>query len=163
MLQEVKQDQLTLKTKSENEREKEGQDNMGLIPSPPSCFSSLSFSLPKHSKYLTYLIKKFRDGIPKPPKGYHMNLLRGFSKNHFIPKYSFQTCHVARIQTCHLPKIHEHKFDSHLPDTTHVNKLTMLFAKVLNSRTNSFAPREHDTNPEMTQATTCKSQKGQSS
>jgi len=95
MLQEVKQDQLKTKTKSENEREKEGQDNMGLIPSPQRYFSSLSFSLPRHSKYMTYLIKKFRDDILKPPKGYHVNLLRGFSKNHFIPKYSFQTCPVA--------------------------------------------------------------------
>ena len=92
-----------------------------------------------------------------------MNLLRGFSKNHFIPKYSFQTRPVARIQTCYLPKLHEHKFDSHLPYTNHVNKFTMLFAGVLNSRTNSFTPGEHDTNQQMTQATTSKSQKGRSS
>jgi len=43
MLKEVKQDQLKTKTKSANEREEEGQDNMGLIPSPPRCFPSLSF------------------------------------------------------------------------------------------------------------------------
>jgi len=78
MLQEVNQDQIKTKTKSENERENKGQDNMGITTSPQRCFSSLSFSLPKHSKYLTYLIKKFRDDIQKPPKGYH--LLRGFSQ-----------------------------------------------------------------------------------
>jgi len=84
MLQEVNQDHIKTKTKSDNEREKEGQDNTSLITSPQRCFSSLSFSLPKHSKYLTYLIKKFRDDTQKPPKGSH--LLRGFFQNHFIPK-----------------------------------------------------------------------------
>jgi len=39
----------------------------------------------------------------------------------------------------------------------------MLFAGVLNSRTNSFEPREHDTNRQMTKDTTSTSQKGQSS
>jgi len=88
-LKDEHQAQIKTKTKSENERENEGQDNTGIITSPQRCFSSLSFSLPKHSKYLTYLIKKFKDDIPKPPKGYH--LLRGFFQTHFIPKYSFQT------------------------------------------------------------------------
>jgi len=161
MLQKVNQDQIKTKTKSENERENEGQDNTGIITSPQRCFSSLSFSLPKHSKYLTYLIKKFRDDIQKPHKGYH--LLRGFSQNHFIPKYSFQTWHVTRIQPCNLPKLNEHKCASHLPYTNHVNKLTMLFAGVLNSRTNSFEPGEHDTNRQMTKDTRSTSQKGQSS
>ena len=82
-LKEEHQAQIKTKTKSENERENEGQDNTGIITSPQRCFSSLSFSLPKHSKYLTYLIKKFMDDIQKP------YLLRGFSQNHFIPKYYF--------------------------------------------------------------------------
>jgi len=69
LLNEVKQDHLKTKTKSENERAKEGPDTMGLIPSPPRCFPSLSFSFPQHSKYLTFLFKKFRDAIPNPPKG----------------------------------------------------------------------------------------------
>jgi len=43
MFQEVKQDHIITKTKNDNEKEKEGQDNMGLIPSPQRCFSSLSF------------------------------------------------------------------------------------------------------------------------
>ena len=121
----------------------------------------MSFSLPKHSKKLTYLIKKFRDDIQKTPKGYH--LLRGFSQNHFIPKYYFQTWSVARIQPCNLPKLNEHKFSSHLPYTNHVSKLTMLFARVLNSVTNSFEPREHDTNQHISKDTTNTSQNGQSS
>jgi len=106
------QAQIKTKTKSENERENEGQENTGIITSPQRCFSSLSFSLPKHSTYLTYLIKKFRDDIQKPPKGYH--LLRGFSQNHFILKYSFKTWPVARIQPCNLPKLSEHKCAPHL-------------------------------------------------
>jgi len=160
-LKEEHHAQIKTKTKSENERENEGQDNTGIITSPQRCFSSLSFKLPKHSKYLTYLIKKFRDDIQKPPKGYH--LLKGFSQNHFIPKYSFRTWPVARIQPYNLPKLNEHKFASHLPYTNHVNQLTMLFAGVLNSRTNSCEPGEHDTNRQMTKDTTSTSQKGQSS
>jgi len=39
----------------------------------------------------------------------------------------------------------------------------MVFAGLLNSWMNSFAPREHDTNPKMTKDTTSKIQKGQSS
>ena len=87
--------QAQIRTKSENEKENEGQDNTTIITSPQMYFSSLSFSLPKHSKYLTYFIKKFRDDSKKPPKGYP--LLRGFSQNHFIPKYSFQTWPIDRI------------------------------------------------------------------
>jgi len=44
-----------------------------------------------------------------------------------------------------------------------MNKLTMLFVGVLNSRTNSFEPGKHDTNWQMTKDTTNTSQKGQSS
>jgi len=96
------------------------------------------------------LIKKIRDDIKKNPKGY--NLLRGFSQNSFIPKYSFQTWPGARIQPCNLPKLNEHNFASHLPYTNHVNKFTMLFVGVLNLRTNSFEPGEHDTNRQITKA-----------
>jgi len=111
-LKEEHQAQIKSKTKSENERENERQDNTDIITSPQRYFSSLSFSLPKHSKYLTYLIKKFRDDIQKPLKDYH--LLIGFSQNHFIPKYSFQTWLVARIQPGNLPKLNEHKLVSHI-------------------------------------------------
>jgi len=88
MLQVIKQDQLNINNKRENEREKEGQDTMGLIPSPPRCFPSLSFSFPKISKYLIFLLKKFRDAIPNPPKDSH--LLRGFFTKHFIHKILFK-------------------------------------------------------------------------
>ena len=130
-LQKVHQDHIKTKTKSENERAKKGQDNTSLIPSPQRCFSSLYFSLPKHSKYLTYLIKKFRNDIQRPPKGYH--LLRGFFQNHFILKSSFQTWPVARIPPSNLLTLNEHKCVSHLPYTNHVHKLTMLFSGVLHS------------------------------
>jgi len=57
---------------------------------PPMYTSSLSFSLPNHFKYLSSLIKMFRDDIQKSPKGSH--LLRGCSQtNHFLPKHSLQT------------------------------------------------------------------------
>jgi len=149
MLEVVKQYQLNINTKKENEREKEEQDTMGLIPSPPRCFPSLSFSLPKNSKYLIFLLKKFRNAIPNPPKGSH--LLRGFFTKQFIPKYSFQTCLVARIPKYHLPNINKHKFASPLPYSSHVNKLHVFYAGLLNSRTNSFAPGEHDANPQRLQ------------
>jgi len=144
MLQVVNQDQLTINNKSKNEKEREGQDKLGLIPLPPRCFPSLSFSFPKHSKYLKFLFKKFRDTIPNPPKGSH--LLRGFFTKYFIPKSSFQTCLVARIQPYHLPKLNENKFSSPIHSPTNERKLTLLFARLLNLWTNSFAPGEHDEN-----------------
>ena len=115
---------------------------------PPRYTSSFSFSFTNHFKYLTPLIKKFRDDLQKPPKGSH--LLRGFSQtNHFFPKHSLQTCAISRIHPCELPKLHEHKFASH-PKLRNisifsVNKLTMLFTRVLTSRQISFQLGGHDT------------------
>ena len=43
----VKQDLTHPPTTSKKEKDKEGQVDMGLILSPPRCFPSLSFSLPK--------------------------------------------------------------------------------------------------------------------
>jgi len=57
LLNEIKQDHHKTKSKREIEREKEGQDTMGLIPSPPRCFPSLYFSFSKHSKYLTFCLR----------------------------------------------------------------------------------------------------------
>jgi len=91
---EVNEDQVKMKTKRENEKDKERNDKTSINTSPhvvktimlsrtyiqtapPRCSSSLSFSLPIYSKYLTSLIKKFMDEIQKPSKGSH--LLRGFS------------------------------------------------------------------------------------
>jgi len=81
-----------------------------------------------------------------PPKGSH--LLRGLSsKIHFIPKSSFQKWLVSRTYPYELPKLHENKFTSHTPpcNILYVNKLTMLFAGVLNSRSNSLQLGGHDT------------------
>jgi len=113
------------------------------------------------------LLKKFRDDLQKPPKGYP--LLRGFSQtNHLFPKHSLQPWPVPRIHPCELPNLHEHKFVSHskLRNIFYANKLTMLFAEVLNSRTNSFQSGGHDTNQSnqrMTKDKSSTSQKCQSS
>jgi len=175
-----------MKTKRENEKDEERKDKTGIITSPhagktiilthtiiqttPQSYSSfLSFSLPNPSKYLSSLIKKFRDDIYKPPRGSH--LLRGFSQtNHFLPKHSLQTWPVSITHPCELPKLHEHKFDS-LSTTRNVsiypvNKLTMLFSRVLYSRLNSFQLGGHDTtqlNKEITNDTINTSQLSQSS
>ena len=96
---------------------------------------------------MTSLLKKFRDDLQKPPKGYP--LLRGFSQtNRLFPKHSLQPWSASRIHSCELPKLHEHKFVSHpkLRNIFSGNKLTMLFAVVPNSRTNSFQLGGHDTN-----------------
>jgi len=126
---EVHEDQIKMKNKRENEKDKERKDNsshnispytaktimlthVGLQPAPPRCSSSLSFSLPNKSQYLTYWIKKFWDEIQTSFKGSH--LLRGFSsKSPFIPKYFFPTWLVCRASPVELPKLKEHKFTSH--------------------------------------------------
>jgi len=94
MLQEVNQPKLKQKPKKENEKEEESKVGLILltptkITTPPRYTSSLSFSFPNNSKYLTSLLKKFTDDLQKPPKGYA--LLRGFSQtNHLFPKHSLQ-------------------------------------------------------------------------
>jgi len=146
MSEEVNEDQI--KTKAKKENEKEEKSKVGLIlltptkmTTPPRYISSFCFSFPNNSKYLTSLLKKFKDDLQKPPKGYP--LLRGFSQtNHLFPKHSLKLWPVSRIHPCELPKLHEHKFVSH-PQLRNIffgNKLTMLFAGVLNSKTNSFQP-----------------------
>jgi len=82
-----------------------------------------------------------------PPKDFH--LLRGFSsKGLVIPKKSFQTWSIYRTLSFELPKLKEYKSSSHLTPCTilYVNKLTMLFAGVLNSWLNSLQPGGHDAN-----------------
>jgi len=111
------------------------------------CPSSLSFSLPNKSNYLTSWAKKFLEEHQTPPRGSH--LLRGFlSPRSFNPKSSFPTWLVRRAYPFELPKLKEHKFVSHPTPCTilYVNKLTMLSAGVLNSRSNSLKPRGHDAN-----------------
>jgi len=61
---------------------------------------------------------------------------------------------------------HEHKFASQLIYRNQMNKLTMLFVGVQNSRSNSFQLGGHDTNQidkQMNKDTTKTSQLGQSS
>jgi len=175
-----------MKTKRENIKDEERKDKTGIITSshavkiimltrtkiqiaPQRYSSSLSFSLPNHYKYLTSLIKKFRDDIHKPLKGFH--LLIGFSQTkHFFPKHFLQTWPVSRTHSSELPKLHGNKFDL---ETTYrnfsiflVNKLTMLFTGFLNLWSNYFQLGGHDTtqiNNQMTKDTTNTSQLGQSS
>jgi len=88
------------------------------------------------------------DDIQKSRKDSH--ILRGFSpKSHFIPKYSFQTWPIYRTHSYELLKFNEHKLASH-PKSRNVsifsmNRLTILFSGVLNSRSNSFQLEGHDT------------------
>jgi len=153
---EVHEDQIKMKNKRENEKDKERKDKsghnispytaktitltrVGMQTAPPRCSSSLSFSLPNKSKYLTSWTKKFWDEIQTPPKGSH--LLKGFSsKSPFFPKYFFQKWLVSRTYPYELPKLIEHKFTSHTTpcNILYVNKLIMLLAEVLHSRSNSL-------------------------
>jgi len=95
MLQEVNQDQIKTKAKRENEKEEGSKAGLILltctkITAPLRYTSSFSFSFPNNSKYLTSLLKKFRDDLQKPLKAY--SLLRGFSQtNHLFLKHSLQT------------------------------------------------------------------------
>ena len=143
---EVNKDQIKRKTKRENEKDKYRKEKPGnntsphttktimltrtkMQTAPQKCSSSLSFSLPNKSKYLTSCTKKFWNAIQTPIKGSY--LLRGLSsKSHFIPKHSFQKLLMSKTYPYELPKLHEHKFTSHIPpcNILYVNKLTMLFA-----------------------------------
>jgi len=95
MLQEVDQDQIKTKAKRGNEKEEESKAGLILltrtkITAPLRYTSSFSFPFSNNSKYLTSLLKKFRDDLQKIPKGYP--LLRGFSQTkHYFPKHSLQT------------------------------------------------------------------------
>ena len=160
---EVHEDQIKMKNKRENEKEKERKDKSGhnissyttksimltraMLPTAPSrCPSSLSFSLPNKTNYLTSWTKKYWDEHQTPPKGIH--LLRGFiSPSPFIPNYFFPKWLVCRDSPFELPKLKEHKFVSLSTPCTllYVNKITTLFAGVLNSRSDSQKPRGHDT------------------
>jgi len=118
-----------------------------LQTAPPRCPSSLSFSIPNKSNYLTSWTKKIWDEHQTPHKG--SQLLKGFlSPSPLIPKSSFPTWLVRRAYPFELHKLKEHRFVSHPTPCTilYVNKLTMLSAGVLNSRSNSLKPGGHDTN-----------------
>jgi len=90
MINKVKQDLTQPPTKSENDKDKKGQDDMGLILSPPRCFPSFSFLLPKVLASPPSWLKNVRDDFFIPPNGFHH--LRGlFPKNIIIPKQFFPT------------------------------------------------------------------------
>jgi len=133
-----------MKTKRENEKERERKDKLShtisssttksimltramLQLAPPRCPSSLSFYLTKVSTYTPSLLKNVRNDFQTPPKGFH--LLRGFSSQRFvIPKQYFQTWSVYSVPSFELPKFKEHKSSSHPTPCTilYVSQLTVL-------------------------------------
>ena len=144
--------QALITTKDKNTNEKQEESHVGLTLLTPTQITKplrytffLSFSFPNNSKYLTSLLRKFRDVFNIPPKSFP--LLRGFSQqNHFFLKHPLQSWHVSRTIPYELPKLHAHKFVAHpnLRNIFSVYKLTMLFAGVLNSRSNSLQLGGHD-------------------
>ena len=117
---------------------------MGLILSPPRCFPSLSFSLPKVPTSPPSWLKNVRDDFFIPPNGFHH--LRGlFSKTIIIPKYCFPTWSIYRTSFSELPLLTNSK--SCLPFSYSIvhfdSKLTLLYAGIQNSWTNSFQLGEH--------------------
>jgi len=125
-------------------------------------FSCLSIH---SSNCMQHLLEKCGNIFQNHSKGLH--LIRSFSHQiSFDPTHSLQTLHVTRIIPPKPLKINAHKFVSPLTYINRVNKLTMLFSGVLNSRTNSFQPGGHDTNhrkQQMTKDTSSTSEKGHSS
>ena len=112
---------------------------------------------------MQHLLEKVENIFQNPSKGLH--LIRSFSHQiPFDPTHSLETLHVTRTIPPKLLKINEHKSASQLTYINRVNKLTMLFSRVLNSRMNSFQPGGHDTNhnnQQMNKDTSSTSQKGQ--
>ena len=70
-INKVKQDLTQPPTKSENDKDKKGQDDMGFILSPPRCFPSFSFPLPKVLTSPPSWLKNVRDDFLIPPNGFH--------------------------------------------------------------------------------------------
>jgi len=86
----------------------------------------------------------------------HFHLLRGFSSQRFvIPKHYFKTWSVNRTPSFALPTVKKHKLSSYPYHCTifYVNKLTMLSAEVLNSRSSSLELGGHDTTQVATKMT----------
>ena len=156
----VHEDQIKIKTKRENEKAKEGYDkpshNTLQIKSimltcampklePPRYSSSLYFSLPKVPTSTPSWLKNVRDDFYIHPNGFH--LLRGlFPKNIIIPRQSFPIWSVYRTSFSKLPTLPNSK--SSLPFSYSTvkfdSKLTLLYAGVLNSWSNSLQLEVHD-------------------
>jgi len=145
MINKIKQDLTQPPTKSENDKDKEGQVDMGLILSPPRCFPSLSFTLPKVFTSPPSWLKNVRDDLFIPPNGFHH--LRGlFPKNIINPNNFFQLgmsigppflnshCLQILIHVC-LLSYSTVNFDS---------KLTLLYTGIQNLWTKSLQLGEHD-------------------
>ena len=118
---------------------------MGLILSLPRCFPSLSFSLPKVLTSPPSWLKNVRDDFFLPPNGFH-HLRRLFPKNIIIPEQFFPTWSIYRTSFSELPLLTNSK--SCLPFSySTVNfdsKLTLLYAGIQNSWTNSLQLGKHD-------------------
>ena len=146
MINKVKQDLTHPPITSKNEKDREGQVDMGLILSHPRCFPSLSFSLPKVLTSPPSWLKNVRDDFVIPPNGFHH--LRGLFPKHIItPKQIFPTWSVHRISFFELPLLPT--FKSCLPFYSTFNcknKLTLLYAGIQNSWTNSLQLEEYDEN-----------------
>ena len=105
----------------------------------------MSFSLPKVTISTPYWLKIVKDDFYIPPNGFHH--LRGFfPKNVIIPKQSFPTWSIYRTSFSELPTFLNVK--SSLPISSCILlsncKLTLSYAGVLNSWTNSLQLRGHD-------------------
>jgi len=113
---------------------------------------------------MQHLLEKCENIFQNPSKGLH--LIRNFSHQiPFDPTHSLQTVHVTRTIPPKLLEFNEHKLASQLTYRNQVNKLTMLFVEVLNSRSNSFQLGGHDTtqlDKQMPKDTMNTSQSGQS-
>ena len=118
---------------------------MSLILSHPRCFPSLSFSLPKVLTSPTSWLKNVRDDFFIPPNGFHH--LRGlFPTNIIIPKQFFSTWSVYRTSFSELPLRTNSKSCFPFSSST-VNcesKLTLLYAGIQNSWSNSLQLGEYD-------------------
>jgi len=143
-----------MKNKRETEKEKERNDKPSLntlstqsilltraMPQlvPPRCSSSLSFSLLKAPTFTPSWLKNVRGDFYIPLNGFY--LLRGlFPKNIIIPKQFFPTWSVYRTSFSELPTFKYAKSSLPLFSSTILfdSKLTLLYAGVLNSWSNSL-------------------------
>ena len=118
---------------------------MGLILSPPRYFPSLSFSLPKVPISTPSLLKNVRDDFFISLNGFHH--LRGLiPKNIIIPKQFFPTWFVYRTSFSELPLLTNSKscFPFSYSTVNCKNKLTLLYAVIQNSWSNSLQLEEYD-------------------